>query len=167
MLVRHDSKNRRSRDQSSRQGVAAVEAALLLPVMIILVLGTIEMGIAMRAATVMQSAVREAGRLVNTDWTKLVDEQDDPNAKLERDLRNYVTASGLPGNALTVSVTHAGENDGQPFDLTDPNNELQPVKITLSVPHETISLFPNRYLGGKNIRASLVMRAGVGGNLSN
>ena len=147
--------------------MAAVEAAILLPVLLMLALGAIEIGIAMRAATIMQSAVREAGRLVNTDWSELVGDQDDPNTKLERDLRNYVTASGLPGSALVISITHAGADGGQTFDLADPDNELQHVKISLSLPHESISVFPNRYLRGSSIGAHLVMRAGLSGGLSN
>ena len=36
----------------NRKGVAAVEAAVVLPMMLILVLGTIEMGTALRASTI-------------------------------------------------------------------------------------------------------------------
>jgi len=75
--------------------------------MLILVLGTIEMGTALRASTIMQSAVRDAGRLANMRWSEVIDEGDTPNAKIERDLRNSVTASGLPGDDLVVTLTYA------------------------------------------------------------
>ncbi|MEZ6132571.1 MAG: pilus assembly protein [Planctomycetaceae bacterium] len=158
----------RTSSATSRRGVAAVEAAVIMPVLILLVMGTIEIGTALRASTIMQSATREAGRLVNTDWRDLVGSGDSPNAKLERDLRNFVTASGLPGNQLVITVTHAeGDNVGQPFDLLDGDNQLQLINITMTLNYAHISLFPNRYMGGANVTASLIMRAGMGGGLSN
>ena len=81
--------------QDSRRGVAALEAAVVTPMLLILVLGTIEMGTALRASTIMQSAVREAGRLANMDWQQVIGEGDTPNEKLERDLGNFIRASGL------------------------------------------------------------------------
>ena len=86
-------------DPGSRKAAAVVEAAVVLPMMLILVLGTIEMGSALRASTIMQSSVREAGRLANMNWSDVVESGDTPNAKIERDIRNYVTASGLPGGS--------------------------------------------------------------------
>lgn len=161
-------RTRFSGQTSQRRGVAALEAAIITPVLLILVLGTIEMGTALRASTIMQSAVREAGRLVNMDWQSVVGDGDTPNAKVERDLRNFVTASGLPGSALTISITHAdGPNTGQAFDIADENNELELVKIQLSLSYTQISLFPNRYMGGTDITARLIMRAGMGGGISN
>ena len=87
-------------EQQARNGVAALEAAVVTPMLLVLVLGTIEMGTALRASTIMQSAVREAGRLVNMDWNQVIGENDDPNSKVTRDLRNFVQASGLPGDVL-------------------------------------------------------------------
>jgi len=153
--------------QQERRGVAAVEAAVVMPVLLLLVLGTIELGTALRASTIMQSSVREAGRLVNTDWRAIVQDGDDPNSKVERDLRNFVTASGLPGQELAVTMTYAtGNSAGQTVDLTAPDIELELIKIELVLPYEHISLFPNRYMGGANITTSLVMRVGIGGGIS-
>ncbi|MEQ9407978.1 MAG: pilus assembly protein, partial [Fuerstiella sp.] len=69
-MMRHN----RSKDlQQSRRGVAALEAAVVTPMLLILVLGTIEMGTALRASTILQSAVREAGRLASMDWRYVVE----------------------------------------------------------------------------------------------
>jgi len=156
------------RKQGTREGVAAVEAAVVLPMLLILVLGLIEIGTAMRASTIMQSAVREAGRMANLKWDNHVGPGDTPNAKIERDLRNFVTASGLPGDSLVVDIVHAdGGSVGQSFDLSDPENELELVQVKVTLPYESISLFPVRYLGGKSISATLVLRAGMGSGLSN
>lgn len=153
---------------ASRRGVAAVEAAVIMPMLIMLVMGTIEIGTALRASTIMQSAVRQAGRLVNTDWRDLVGPGETPDAKLVRDLRNFVTASGLPGDQLVISVTHAeGESVGQNFDLQDPENQLQLINITIALDYSEVSLFPSRYMGGTSLSATLIMRAGMTGGLSN
>jgi len=164
----HDEKRRGvGRCGEKRRGVAALEAAVVTPMLLVLVLGTIEMGTALRASTIMQSAVREAGRLASMDWRYIVADDDTPNAKLVRDLRNFVTASGLPGDELTVSVIHAdGDDEGENFDLTDPDNNLKLIKIELSLPYSQISLWPNRYLGGSNVNARLIMRAGMGAGLA-
>lgn len=154
--------------QNKRRGVAAVEAAVVLPMFLILTLGTIEMGTALRASTIMQSAVREAGRLVSMNWGNVVEQGDTPNAKVERDIRNFVTASGLPGNALIVTIQHAdGSKQGQTFDISDRDNDLELVEISMELPYSSISLFPTRYMGGKSVSASLILRAGLSGGLSN
>lgn len=162
--------NCRKTSDQDRRGIAALEAAVVMPVMIILVLGTIEMGTALRAGTIMQSAVREAGRLANMKWSDMIDQGDTPNAKVERDIRNFVTASGLPGSdtEFTVEITHAnGPNVGQPFDIADSDNDLQMMQIKLTLPYSKISLFPTKYMAGKNVSASLALRSGMGSGLSN
>jgi hypothetical protein len=160
---------RRPQRVTKRSGVAAVECAIVLPVMLVLVLGLIEIGTALRASTIMQSAVREAGRLASMDWRYVVEGGETPNEKVERDIRNFVTASGLPGADLTVSIEFAeGDSEGTPFDIQDSDNELELMLIEVELPYSSISLFPMRYMGGRNIRAGVVSRAGIaGGNLTN
>ncbi len=159
----------RQNQHQERSGVAAVECAIVLPVMLVLVLGLIEMGTALRAATIMESAVREAGRLASMDWRYVVEDDDTPNDKVEQDLRNFVTASGLPGDDLIVSIEHAeGASEGSEFDISDSDNELELLLIEVELPYSSISLFPTEYLGGTSLRAGVVSRAGIaGGSLTN
>jgi Flp pilus assembly protein TadG len=152
-----------------RSGVAAVECATVLPVMLVLVLGLIEIGTALRASTIMQSSVREAGRLASMDWRYVLQKGETPNEKVEQDIRNFVTASGLPGADLTVSIEFAeGAKKGNVFDIQDSENELELMLIEVELPYSSISLFPMRYMGGRSIRAGVVSRAGIAaGNLTN
>jgi Flp pilus assembly protein TadG len=154
---------------AARSGVAVLEAAITLPLMLLLVLGTLEVGTGLRASTILSSACREAGRMVALDWRYIVEDGQTPNQKLEQDLRNLVTANGLPGDDLTVSVVHAeGASAGQTFDLADPDNDLQLVRIRVTLPYSSVSLFPVNYLNGSSIQASLVLRATfTGGSLTN
>jgi len=136
----------------------------MLPVMLVLVLGTIELGTALRAQTILQSAVREAGRLASMDWRFVVAENQTPNQKVEQDIRNFVTASGLPGDDLVISIEYAeGDDEGTTFDIADEDNDLQLLMIEIELPYTSISLFPVKHMYGKNVRASVVMRAGLGG----
>ena len=77
------SRRRLRQEANSRRGIAALEAAVVTPMLLMLVLGTIEMGSALRASTLMQSSVREAGRLASMDWNHVLEEGDTPNAKLK------------------------------------------------------------------------------------
>jgi len=155
--------------KQKRKGVAAVECAIILPMMMMMVLGLIEIGTALRAATIMQSAVREAGRLASMDWRYVVEDGVTPNSKVEQDIRNFVTASGFPGDDLIVSIEYAeGASEGSDFDISDADNELELLLIEVELPYSSISLFPTKYMGGTNLRAGVVSRAGIaGGSLTN
>lgn len=154
----------------SRRGVAAVEAAVCLPVLVMVIMGTIEMGMALRVKTVLQSATRESGRLANIDHRGLIQEGDTPNEKIERDIRNFVTASGFPGSELVVELVHA-DNEETTFDLNDEANELEFIKFKVAMPYSEVGFMSgmaSRWIPGPNpmISASLVMRAGMGGGIS-
>lgn len=160
----------RQRNQvQNRSGIAVVECGIVLPVMLVLVLGLIEIGTALRASTIIQSAVREAGRLASMDWRYVVKNGETPNEKVERDLRNFVTASGLPGDDLLISIVYAeGPGAGSSFDIADEDNELELMLIEVQLPYSSISLFPIKYMGGTSIRAGVVSRAGIAsGSLTN
>ena len=157
-----------SANQSHRKGAALMECAVMLPVLMIMVLGVLEIGSALRASTILQSACREAGRLTAMDWRYITHDDQTPNEKVIQDLKNFVTAAGLRGNDSTVTITHAdGANAGQTFDLADTDNDLQFVKVEVTLPYSSVSLFPLTYLAGKTLKANVIMRATTGrGGLS-
>ena len=146
-----------------------MECAVTLPVLMTMVLGILEIGSALRASTILQSACRESGRLTAMDWRYIVHVNQTPNQKVEQDLKNFITAAGLKGSQSTVTITHAdGASVGQTFDLADPNNDLKFVRLQVTLPYASVSVFPLTYLAGKTLKASIVMRATTkGGSLSN
>ena len=158
-----------SANQAHRKGAALMECAIMLPVLMMMVLGTLEIGSALRASTILQSACREAGRLTAMDWRYITHENQTPNQKVIQDLKNFVTAAGLRGGDSTVTITHAdGARAGQTFDLADTDNDLQFVKVEVTLPYSSVSVFPLTYLAGKTLKANIVMRATTGrGGLSN
>ena len=147
-----------------RQGAALMECAITLPVLMTLVLGILEIGAALRASTILQSACRESSTLVSADYRYIVAAGQTPNEKLEQDLRNLVSASGIPGGDLIVTLVHAdGANMNDVFDLSDRGNDLQLIRIEIQLPYSSVSLFPVRYLDGKTLKAFVVMRAAING----
>jgi len=154
--------------QGNRKAAALIECAITLPVLMVLVLGILEIGAALRASTILQSACRESGQLTSIDWRYIVHDNQTPNEKVTQDLKNFITAAGLKGNKSTVTITHAdGKKAGKTFDLADPKNDLQLVRIQVTLPYSTVGISPLTSLGKKSLKASIVMRAAInGGSLS-
>lgn len=144
-----------------REGVAAVEFAIVLPLFLTLVLGILEIGRSLETSTTMYSALREAGRLATLDYSGSLPPNTTVNQKVIQDIRNFLTASGLPGDDFDVSIVHAeGASEGATFDLMDPDNELQYFKITADIEYSEISIFPFKFMAGQTLRSSLVFRMG-------
>lgn len=150
----------RSCDDSALRGAAAVEFAFIFPLFLMLVLGTIEIGRALDVSVTMASAVREGGRVAAMNINNYVRPGEDPNQKVEQDIRNFLTASGIDGSAVIISITEATGQSPANFDMSDPNNRLRLFRITCTVPYTSVSTFPLRVLGDSVLRSSVVFRMG-------
>ncbi|MEZ6065947.1 MAG: pilus assembly protein [Planctomycetaceae bacterium] len=151
-----------------RRGAAAVEFAIILPLFLMLVLGTVEMGSALNAAQILEASLREGGRLASMEQSPYFAQGGDPNAKVIQDIRNFLAASKIPGDEVNIAIVHAGgSDDGQTFDLDDPANDLRYFRIEASVPYESVSAFPLDRMTGQNIAASLTFRKGRSRLVSN
>ena len=74
-----------------------MECAITLPVLMILVLGILEIGSALRASTILQSACRESGRLTAMDWRYIVHENQTPNQKVESGSEEFCDSGRAQG----------------------------------------------------------------------
>lgn len=149
---------RKQKGGTSRRGTATVEFAILLPLLLTMMLGTIEFGNALNASKRMISAAKSGARFASMDWTDKLAEGETPNQKVLQDVRNFLDASGLPGDAATVTITHA-EGNGE-FDLSDPDNNLELFRVEILLPYNAISVFPNNFFGARVLREAIVQRAG-------
>ncbi len=144
-----------------RRGAAAVEFALVAPVFVALVIGAIQAGFNLDSTTKMYAAIRQSGRLASLDYDSKLLPNQTINAKLVQDIKNSLTAEGLPGNKMSVTITYAdGAKAGTNFDLGDPNNDLLNFRIGVSVNYADInnqSVLPNNM---NNLNASVVFRKG-------
>lgn len=146
--------------QDNRRGAALMEFAIICPILLMLVLGTIEIGMAMRASTTLTAAIREGGRLASMDFSDRVGVGETANEKVERDIKNFITAAGFNGGAVSVTITHdGGSNDGSTFDLGDASNNLELFSIRATLPYSAVSIFPVNYMAGKTLAAETVFRA--------
>ncbi len=148
-------------DQSDRRGAALVEFAIISPVILALVLGVVEMGTALEASNKLTSALREGGRLAAMDWTDIVPNGVTPNDKVMTDIKNFLEASGVPSDQVAISMTFAeGANQGNLFDLADPDNMNELFQISASIDYSAVSSFPAHLMSGQTLTASIVLRAG-------
>lgn len=159
----HSSSHRRCGQPESRKrfGGAMVEFAVLAPLFLSLVIGTVEFGNALNITDTLTASIREGGRLASMDWDGVIPDGMTPNQKVIADIRNFLIASGVPHENLEISITSAqGDDAGEPFDLADPDNKNRFYKIRASIPYDDVSFVPGSALDGEGISAELIMRAG-------
>jgi hypothetical protein len=157
--MRRNTRNQQT--QSGRRGAAMVEFAIIAPIFLALILGTVELGTALKTSNTLASAIRGGGRLASMDWEGIVPDGVTTNEKVLTDIENFLAASGIPVAETTLTITSAeGEDEGEPFDLADPDNRLRLFRITAEVPYSAISLYPSHFMSGHDVKASIVFRAG-------
>ena len=147
------------RPPRDRRGAALVELAVLSPLFLALVLMSVEIAASIHTIHRMGAALRESGRLASQDWNELVPVEVNPNAKIEQDLENFLTAAGVDLAGYDFEIVHAdGDSAGQPFQLGAPGTRLELFRMTLSLPVRT-GFFTQSWFGDR-FEESLVFRAG-------
>lgn len=144
-----------------RRGAAAVEFALLAPVFVAMAMGAIQAGYNFDNTNKMLAVIRQSGRLASMDANAPLQPGQTLNQKVIQDIKNSLTANGLPGNQMTVTITNAdGASAGSTFDLSNSNNYLQYFKITVSVPYSAVNTGNFLPSSNSNMSASVVFRMG-------
>ena len=110
------------RRQAARRGVAAVELALVLPFLMMLILGIWEIGRLAEAQQLLSNAAREGGRRASTGTVAVTD--------ITTAVKTYLTKAGVPTKNVTITVNNTTAKG------TDPTAAAQfdEYKITVSVP---------------------------------
>ncbi|HMP78105.1 MAG TPA: pilus assembly protein [Pirellulaceae bacterium] len=144
-----------------RQGAAAVECAIIMPIVLVFFLGICELGQGVNARATLVAAVRESGRLACMDFSDLVPVGMTANQKIEQDLNRILLASNVPLDQVTIRIVHAeGSQIGQTFVLDDPDNYLKLFRLEVTVPYSALSSYPLRHLMNRDISASITFRRG-------
>jgi Flp pilus assembly protein TadG len=125
-----------------RQGVAAVEFALVAPLFFLLVFGMIEFGRAIMVQQIMTNATREGARVGVLDSPT-------PTASLVNStVTTYLQSAGISGATVTIS----------PTEPTTAGYGV-PVTVAVTIPFRQVSWLPTPwFLGEKQLTATSVMR---------
>jgi len=107
------------------RGSMAMEFTLLLPVLLMVVFGVIELGSAWYQQQMLVSASREGARL-----GALYSDTPVTNAEVEAHVQGYLTQSSFPGSATVVS-TGADGSPGTDVQVTVSSNYQFPVLSSL------------------------------------
>ncbi|WP_310820523.1 TadE family protein [Stratiformator vulcanicus] len=151
-------KKRRCDDR--RRGAALVEFALIAPLFLTLVLGSIDAIRAVQTTTQLSQAIREGGRLASMDWSGVLPDGTTPNEKVEADIENFLNASGITTDDMEINIVHAeGAQKGQPFELGIDENYLELFTIEVGIPQGS-SFLNGWVLGSDGVQSSMTFRAG-------
>jgi Flp pilus assembly protein TadG len=121
----------RRRGRRNRLGAAAVEAAVCMPVFVLLMMGMWEVGRIAQMSRIVNDAAREGARVAaggtNHGTTVTV-------ANVQTAVQNYLNAAGMPStaaNAAVVTVTNLSNDT-----WTDPGNAqpLDKFSVTVTIP---------------------------------
>ncbi|HEX3871272.1 MAG TPA: TadE/TadG family type IV pilus assembly protein, partial [Pirellulales bacterium] len=129
-----NSKPLRRGGRSARSGVAAVEAAIVLPLLVTLMLGVWEVGRMIQVNEILANAVREGARVAaggESGGTPVT------VSMVQQEVLNYMTSAGLPTAAVsgsTVTLTNLSTNS-----WTNPSDAspLDKFSVNVTIPSGT------------------------------
>lgn len=145
LVKKHGNKKR-------RRGAALVEAAVVLPLFLLIVLGIIEFGRAMMVTQLITNGAREGARRSVLDGST--------NAIVEAHVKSFLSGAASVTDAdITVEVTLTPDvgntttgnevGDAMPGDM---------VNVVVSIPYDKVSYLAGGFLSGKMLSAKTSMR---------
>jgi Flp pilus assembly protein TadG len=124
---------------NNRRGAAVVEFAVVAPLLLLLVLGTIEYGRFVMVQQILTNAVREGARQASLDSAT--------QAEVIQVVANYCTDAGIPVDDTTVNPDPTAVAPGAP------------ITVTVQTAFDQVSWFPTPiYLVGATVSATSTMR---------
>jgi len=120
------------------RGCAAVEMAMVAPVLLLVLLGTVETCRMCDVTSRLTTAAREGARLAAMDRSDIVAEGQTTNDKIISDVQGFIASSGLPVDQATVVIAEMDDPDTE-FDLDDPANELGLFQVRVTVPYSAVN----------------------------
>jgi Flp pilus assembly protein TadG len=118
----------RPRQHQERRGAAAVELALMMPILMLMLLGMVEVGMLVNAKQLLSNAAREGGRQASTAQRTV--------AEVEQVVRDYLRNAGLRTSNVSVAVS----NLTSPASGTKGALQFDRIEVVVTVPFEDIRL---------------------------
>ena len=122
------------RSRADRRGAVAVEFAAVAPLFVIIALGMFQTAQLFEARNLLCTAAREGARAASMDREGLVAEGMSTNEFVIRNVKTYLTASGVDTTDLDVKIVHH-EDPSATFDLDDPANDFELFEVHLELPY--------------------------------
>ncbi|HEY4232770.1 MAG TPA: TadE/TadG family type IV pilus assembly protein [Lacipirellulaceae bacterium] len=142
-----------------RKGAAAVEFAVVAPVLVAIMMGLIQSGRGYEAKNLLAGAAREGARYAAMDRSKMASSGQTTNQKLINDVKNFLSTDGIPKQDITVTVKDANVPT-KDFNLDDPNNNLKLFAVNVSVKYSDVSFTTVSASNDYTLNASIVFRNG-------
>ena len=126
--------------KTPRRGAAAVEFALVAPLLFMLFLGFVDVGRAIMVKNLLTSAARDGARTATLDGATV--------AGVQSQVSSFLLGATIPGVTVNVSP--------DPLDLAQIGD---PVSVNVTVPFSSVSWLPSSfYFGGITLESTVVMR---------
>jgi Flp pilus assembly protein TadG len=123
------------RRSQPRRGTAAVEFALVAPIVIGLLVGLLEVGQLVQVNQIVSNAAREGARKASTGVNTYAD--------VQTTVANYLTNAGITNqNGLTVTVADVTQGNPGPQFNPSTANWLDQLQVTVTLPYRNVQLAP-------------------------
>ena len=132
----------------------AVECALVLPFLMMLVLGIIECGQVMSAEEVITNATREGARLASLGGSTMGTSTSTGSNEVNYRVRSSLDAGGVASSQATITIT---DLTGAVSDLPQANTGDE-IQVSVSVPFSKIAWSTPWFFGGATLSSSSIMR---------
>ncbi|QDU96733.1 TadE family protein [Lignipirellula cremea] len=143
--------------RTNRRGAVTVEFAVVAPVFLVILLGVAEASRLYEMQGQMASAAREGARIAAMDREGILQPGQTTNDKVIADVRNILTANGLPGDELVIRITEADDPDTD-FDLDDSDNDLRLFQLRIELPYSAVNPYGVPGVDETSLGASVVFR---------
>jgi Flp pilus assembly protein TadG len=110
-----------------RRAAAALELAVVLPLLALLLLGIWEVGRVVEAQQLVSNAAREGGRQASNG--------DKTSAEVQQDVLNYLAKAGVDTTGCTVTVTNLTASTRNDPTIANQMDELQ---VTVALPAKNV-----------------------------
>lgn len=141
----------------NRRGAVTVEFALMVPVFLTLVLGVTETSRIFEMKNQLAVAAREGARMAAMERSGLVAEGQSTNAKVTRDVKNFLQAAGLDPDDINVQIV-SHQDPTATFNLDAAANSLKYFELRISVPFDAASTLVPPDMTDFNLESKIVFR---------
>lgn len=129
--------------RSRRQGTATVEFAVCLPMVVLLIIGTIEIGRAISVQQTLHEVARAGCRLYSV------------NSRSQTEVTEFIDQCMANANISGYQIAFDPENS------SDIDEQLESVTVSIRVGYENVAWAVSSFMSGKNITASCTMPADI------